>query len=43
MYDVAKKTTINIWAWEPVRYRYKFFQANKVILFLTCMIGTEKT
>ena len=25
-----KKTTINIWAWEPVRYRYKFFPANRV-------------
>ena len=30
-----KKTTINIWAWEPVRYRYKFFPANKVTS-ITC-------
>jgi hypothetical protein len=30
-----KKTTINIWAWEPVRYRYKFFPANRVNLFVT--------
>ena len=28
-----KKTTINIWAWEPVRYRYKFFPANRVNCF----------
>ena len=28
-----KKATLNVWAWEPVRYRYKFFPANKVIVF----------
>ena len=30
VYD--KKAAIDIWAWEPVRYRYKFFPANKVKL-----------
>ena len=27
-----KKATLNVWAWEPVRYRYKFFPANKVMV-----------
>ena len=27
-----KKATLNVWAWEPVRYRYKFFPANRVII-----------
>ena len=30
-----KKATLNVWAWEPVRYRYKFFPANKVPILST--------
>ena len=31
---IIDQCDIKIWAWEPVKYRYKFFAANKVIPFL---------
>ena len=27
---IVDQTDIQIWGWEPVKYKYKFFAANKV-------------